>query len=39
MFIPKKIKVGYQNRQDTYTGQLAYIIYYDKSNKVRKEAS
>lgn len=39
MFIPKKIKVGYQSRQDTYTGQLAYIIYYDKSNKIRKEAS
>ena len=39
MFIPKKIKVGYQSRQDTYTGQLAYVIYYDKSNKIRKEAS
>ena len=39
MFIPKKIRVGYQKRSDTYTGQLAYIIYYDKSNKIRKEAS
>lgn len=39
MFIPKKIRVGYQKKNDTYTGQLAYIIYYDKSNKIRKEAS
>lgn len=39
LFIPKTIKVGYQNRQDTYTGQLAYIIYYDNKGKLRKETS
>lgn len=39
MFIPKTIKVGYQNRQGTYTGKLAYIIYYDEKNKLRKETS
>ena len=25
IFLPKTIKVGYQTRSDTYTGQLAYI--------------
>lgn len=39
IFIPKKIKVGFQNRDDTYTKKLAYVIYYDQSNKLRKEAS
>jgi hypothetical protein len=39
MFIPKKIRVGYKNISDTYNGKLAYIIYYDKNNKIRKEAS
>lgn len=35
-FIPEKIKVGYQKRQDTYTGKLSYIIYYDKKGVLRK---
>jgi len=39
IFIPKTIKVGYQERKDTYTGQLAYIIYYDQRNVLRKEKS
>ena len=38
-FIPEKIKVGYQKRQDTYTGKLSYIIYYDKKGVLRKEKS
>lgn len=38
-FIPDRIKVGYQNREDTYTGQLAYVIYYDKRGVLRKEQS
>lgn len=38
-FIPKKINVGYQNRSDTYTGKLAYIIYFDEKGKLRKETS
>jgi hypothetical protein len=37
--IPKKIHVGYQNRDDTYTGKLAYVIYTDEKGKVRKETS
>lgn len=39
IFIPKKIKVGYQNRSDTYTGKLAYVIYYDEKGKLRKQTS
>ena len=39
IFLPKNIKVGFQNRNDTYTKQLAYIIYFDQKGKLRKEAS
>lgn len=38
LFIPKKCKVGFNLRDDTYTGKLGYIIYHD--GKVwRKEGS
>lgn len=39
IFVPKKINVGFQNRSDTYTGKLAYVIYYDEKGVLRKEAS
>ena len=39
IFIPKKIKIGFQKRNDTYTQKLAYVIYYDEKNKLRKEQS
>lgn len=39
MMIPKTIKVGFQTRTDTYTGKLAYVIYYDEKGKLRKEGS
>lgn len=39
IFVPKIINVGYQNRSGTYTGKLAYVIYYDEKGKLRKEAS
>jgi hypothetical protein len=39
MTIPTKIHVGYQERQDTYTGRLAYVIYTDEKGKLRKENS
>jgi hypothetical protein len=39
LFIPKKIKVGYQKREDTYTKRLGYVIYYDNKNVLRKEKS
>lgn len=38
-FIASKLKVGFQERNDTFTGKLAYVIYYDAKNKLRKEAS
>ena len=38
IIIPKKIKVGFNPRTDTYTGMLGYVIYHD--GKVwRKETS
>ena len=37
--IPKIIKVGYNERVDTYTGKLAYVIYIDETGKLRKEKS
>lgn len=39
IFIPKRINVGYQTRNDTYTGKLAYVIYYDEKGVLRKETS
>lgn len=39
IFVPKKINVGFQNRKDTYTGKLAYVIYFDERGKLRKETS
>ena len=39
MFIPTKIKVGYQKRDDTYTKKLAYVIYFDNKGVLRKEKS
>lgn len=39
LFIPKNIKVGYQKREDTYTKKLAYVIYYDAKNVLRKQTS
>jgi hypothetical protein len=39
VFVAPKIKVGFQKRTDTFTGQLAYIIYYDEKGKIRKEKS
>jgi hypothetical protein len=38
-FIPKRINVGFQERSGTYTGKLAYIIYFDEKGKLRKETS
>lgn len=39
LFVPKKIKVGYVERNDTYTKKLGYVIYYDNKNVLRKETS
>lgn len=39
LFVPDRINVGFQNRSDTYTKKLAYIIYWDEKGKLRKETS
>lgn len=39
LFIPDRINVGFQEREGTYSGLLAYIIYWDKKGKLRQEHS
>lgn len=39
LLIPPRINVGFQERKGTYTGKLAYVVYYDLKGKLRKEAS
>jgi hypothetical protein len=39
IFIPEKLKVGFQERQGTYTGKLAYVTYLDQNGVLRKEKS
>lgn len=39
LYIPQRIKVGFQERGDTYTKKLAYIICYGADGKLRKEVS
>ncbi|MGM1044742.1 MAG: hypothetical protein ACQEXX_01210 [Bacillota bacterium] len=39
IFIPQKIRVGFQQRDNTYTKTLAYVTYYDVKGKLRKETS
>lgn len=40
IFVPQKIRVGFDPRKDTYSGvPLAYVVYYDEKGKIRKEPS
>jgi hypothetical protein len=39
LYIPKKIKVGFQKRSDTFTGKLAFITYEDDKGVLRQEKS
>ncbi len=39
LYIPKKIRVGFQKRADTFTGKLAYVVCFDEKGKLRKETS
>lgn len=39
MNIPEKINVGYQKRDDTYTGKLAFVVWTDAKGIIRKEKS
>lgn len=39
IYVPKKLKVGYQKRLDTYSKKLAYVTYYDDKGILKKEKS
>jgi hypothetical protein len=39
LFIPKRIKIGFRERKDTFTGKLAYVIYFDEKGILRKQKS
>lgn len=39
IFIPKRLKVGFNKREDTYSKKLAYVIYWDDKGKLRKQDS
>lgn len=39
IYIPTKIRVGYQKREGTYTGKLAYVTYFGPKGELRKEKS
>lgn len=39
LYIPEKICVGFQKRDDTFTGKLAFIVYWDDKGVLRKEKS
>lgn len=38
LYIPQRLNLGFQKREDTYTGKLAYVIYW-RGNVLAKEAS
>lgn len=39
VFIPRELRVGFQNRTDTYSGKLAYVTYTDEKGVHRKASS
>ncbi len=39
LYIPKRIKIGFNKRQDTYTEKLGYVIYWDDKGVLRQENS
>ena len=39
LFIPKQLNVGFQERHDTFSGKLGYVIYFDEKGKLRKKDS
>ena len=39
LLVPKIIHVGFQRRRDTYTGQLAYVVYEDHEGTIKKRGS
>lgn len=39
LYIPTKVKIGFVKRDDTFTKKLAYLIYYDEKDVLRKQTS
>lgn len=39
LYIPTKIKVGFQERSDTFTGKLGFLTFYNESNILNKQKS
>lgn len=39
LIIPDKLRVGFQKREGTYTGKLAFVVYIDSKGVLRKERS
>ncbi|MGD9728110.1 MAG: hypothetical protein AB7L09_02520 [Nitrospira sp.] len=39
LIIPEKIRVGFQNRSDTFTGRLGFVVYIDNKGNLRQERS
>lgn len=37
LFIPSKLRVGFQARSDTYSGRLGFVIYFDPSGELKKK--
>lgn len=39
LLVPSRIRVGFKKRQDTYTGLIGFVIFYDTKGLIRKETS
>lgn len=39
LLIPPRLRVGFNERENTYTGRLAFVIYYDVAGVLRQERS
>lgn len=39
LFVPKRIKVGFSPRNDTFSGKLSFVTYFDEKNQLRQEKS
>lgn len=39
LYIPDKIKVGFQEKKDTYTGKLGFVTSYNEKGKLKQEKS
>lgn len=37
LYIPKKLKIGFQNREDSFDGKLSFVTYYDTNGKLINE--